>query len=698
MRRLWIDSETRSSIPIKRGTQKYAQDVKVMVITWALDNGPVETIDLMQPSANLTKLCAWALTVDEIWAHYAEFDRTMLATVPAWKALKIPLEKWRCTAALARMHGLPGGLDKLCTIFKLPVSEAKDKRGYELIMLFCVPKKDGSYNDRRSHPKEWAEFLVYAAQDIVSMRACYHKTPKWNSTPRMWALWRLDQRMNERGVAFDIPMAEAAVKITTRTKRRLAGRTAEITENEVESTTQRNRLLAYMSEYGVDLPDLTADTVARRLDDENLPDHIKELLRIRQQASKASTAKYQRVLTHEINGRLCGMIVFCGAFRTLRMAGRLFQPQNLPRPKHHQWEIDLWITLAKLDETDVLTTDDIGLASSSLRSLIVAPDGRKLVSADLKNIEGRVMAWLAGEEWKLEAFRAFDRGDGPDMYKASIARSFGWEIDDFDWDDLIAQWRQIGKVQELALQFYGGVGAFCSMAETYGLHLDKLADAAWPNLPLDVRKRAEADWKRAIKRQRTYGLDERVWITCQTLVLMWRAAHPAICAFWKALQKAVATAIRVPEVPITAGRVVVDRHGSWLRIRLPNGVYLSYPAAQIDQLDDEDMPDSAFTPGASFMGINQYTKQWERISTYSGKVAANVTQATAAQILMDGLLGADAAGYEPELTVHDDILCEPPDDPRFTGDGLAGIICESSLWADGLPLTATSKEMYRNHQ
>lgn len=698
--KLWLDIETRSPIPLKHGVYKYATRAEVIVVQWAIDDGPVHIEDLTGPAfKGITlrfdggfDLRRAVDTADEIWAHGAEFDRTMLETTDWWP--QIPLTKWRCTMALARMHGLPGALDKLCTIFKVPENEAKDERGRALIQLFCVPYDDaGHYYDRHSHPKEWGEFLSYAGSDILAMRAVYHKCPKWNATPRMWALWHLDQRMNARGVAFDIPLAEAGVKITTRAKRRLADRTADITrdlitgESDVESTTQVARLRAYLADYGVDLPDLTSDTVGRRLEDESLPDSLRELLCIRQQAAKASTAKYTRVLNYNVDGRMKGMVVFCGASRTGRMAHRGFQPGNLPRPKHKQWEIDQWIALAKADQTELLDpADDMALASSSLRGLIVAPDGRKLVVADLANIEGRFAAWVAGEIWKLQAFRDYDNLIGLDLYVLAVMRAFNKPMDWFDWKDEVAQWRQIGKVMELALQYYGGVGAFCSLADTYGLDLDQLADAAWSSLPLDVRHQAEEDWRRAIKRHRTYGLEEKVWVTCQTLVLLWRAAHPAIVTFWSRLESAVFAAIRVPDHPITVGKVVVDRRGAWLRIRLPSGRYLLYPAIHLDERD------------VSFLGVNPYTKQWQRIGTYSGKLMENVVQGGSADILMDGLLGADAAGYEPELTIHDEILAEPADDPRFTDKGLSEIMVSNSLWADGLPLTAKGFTSKRYHK
>jgi DNA polymerase len=697
--RLWLDTETRSRVPIRQGNVKYSTAVEMTMIQYAIDDGPIVIIDMLSRAAaakrktQLATLKAVILKATEVWAHQAEFDRTM---ADATKTLDIPEKKWRCTAALARMHGLPGGLDKLCTIFNVPEQFAKLK-GKDIGEVFWKPNNKGDYNTPETHPQEWAEFLRYGGRDVEAMRFVWRKIPKWNATPRMWAVWALDYRMNHRGVAMDLKLAASAVDATTRAKRTLAARTAKLSkiqangleggESAVESTTQRDRLLAYMEECGVTLPDLTADTVERRLEDESLPEHIKELLRIRQKASKASTAKYQRVLNQHVGGRLFNLLVFCGAMRTGRWAGRTLQPQNLPRPQHEPWDIAHAIKRFHEETIEDYAPEEVmGLASSCLRGLIVAAPGRRLVIADLANIEGRFMAWIAGEEWKIAAYAAYDRKEGPDLYKVAYARPFGIDPNDIadegDWR------RQVGKVMELALQYYGGVGAFCSMAETYGLRLDELAVTAWATIPLDIKREAARLWLKAIKQHRTYGLPERTWIVCQSLVLMWRAAHPCIVAFWEALDNAIKDAIRSPGKVFCAGeRIRVDRIGNWLRIKLPSGRYLNYPAPRIKT-------DGHFT-NRSFIGVDPYTKQWGRIFTYSGKDAENVCQGGCADILMDGLLAADEEGYNPVLSVHDEGVTEPPDEERYNDKHLSQLLVESSLWADGLPMAAKGKVSYR---
>lgn len=321
------------------------------------------------------------------------------------------------------------------------------------------------------------------------------------------------------------------------------------------------------------------------------------------------------------------------------------------------------------------------VCASAMRGVLIAAPGRKLVTSDLKNIEGRIIAWVAGEDWKLEAFRAYDRGEGPDLYKIAYARAFNIDPESISDED---PRRQIGKVMELALQYYGGVGAFCSMAEVYGLRLEQLSESAWSVIPEDTRRDARAAWQKAVKRKKTYGLEERVWTVCHALVLMWRSAHPAICAFWAQLDQACQMALKVANRGFKVGQhISVDRVGNWLRIKLPSGRYLSYPAPRGDDYT------------SSFLGIDPYTKQWCRISTYSGKRAQNIAEGVGADVLMDGLLAADENGYGCILTVHDEIIAESPDDPAFTDKGLSQIMTSSSNWAEGLPLTAGGFTAYR---
>lgn len=692
MRQLILDTETFSKTPLAQGVHKYALQGDVMSIQWATNDEPVklwETKSYNYPIYQGVPI-VWdappdliedIIFADEIWAHGAEFDRTMLLTMPWFAQLNIPLSRWRCSMALARAHSLPGALDKLCKLFRLPADEAKDAEGKKLIQLFCKTQQDGTRATEKTHPVQWAEFMRYACQDVVAQRKVMSLIPRWNWTPFELAVIHQDAIMNARGVRMDVELAEAAVKCTTRAKTRLAEQTEEITIGEVQRTTQRNKLLKFLLDaYGVSLPDLTMDTVERRLNDPELPEAVKELLRNRQEASKASTAKYKRVLSSAVVDRLYGLLVYCGASRTGRWAGRIFQPHNLPRPLHALAEIIIAIEAFKLDEPELIADDIMGLAASMLRSLPIAALEHILAVADLANIEGRALAWMAGEDWKLKAFADYDLGIGHDLYILSYAGSFS-----IDPEKVTKPQRQIGKVQELGLQYYGGVGAFISFSEVYNIDLDDMADRAWPTLRKEDIAQAQIDFHKAGKRNRHFGLREKTWIVCQVFVLGWRRAHPAIMQWHKDIEDAVISAIGRPGQIFKVRNFEVDRRGNWLRIKSPSGSYLCYPGIRYDS-DKREI---------SYMGENPYTRQIGRIKTYSGKISQNLTERVARDILAAAMLDAEAEGWRPTLTVHDELMCEPPDDGTRTADDLCALLVRPRAWAKGLPLAAKGFMDYR---
>lgn len=318
------------------------------------------------------------------------------------------------------------------------------------------------------------------------------------------------------------------------------------------------------------------------------------------------------------------------------------------------------------------------VCSNALRGIITAAPGRKLIAADLSNIEGRGIAWLAGEEWKLQAFRDFDAGTGPDIYKRSYADSFH-----ITPDEVTKYQRQIGKGLELSMGYEGGVGAFLKIAASYGLDIEQLTAVAYNLIPADVRAEALKAYEWASEKRRTYGLTMRQYIVCDALKRMWRAAHPAIVKFWKDLKEAALRTIISGE-SIEVGHLRFDKVKSWLRIRLPSGRYLCYPSANVGE-----------NGAIHYWGVHQYTRKWCKLSTYGGKLAENATQALARDVMAHAMPVAEEAGYPIVLTVHDELLTEPEDAPRYTAEGLAEIMATVPSWAPGLPLAAAGDESYR---
>ncbi len=539
------------------------------------------------------------------------------------------------------------------------------------------------------------------------MREIDQRLPSWNyrkGSPEL-ALWHLDQKINDRGFAVDLDLAHAAIAAVGDEQTRLRAKVNEATGGCVTNVSKRDELLVYiLAEHGVQLPDMRADTLKRRLEDPELPEAVKLLIGIRLEATKTSTAKYGALVKAASgDARLRNATQFCGAQRTGRWAGRVFQPHNLPRPDMENEDIDIGIDALKAGCVELVTPDIMRLTSNAVRGCIVAPPGKKLCVADLSNIEGRGLAFLAGERWKLKAFADFDAslivdGDGkallntkgerqfrlPDIYKLAYARAFNLAVDAVD-----KYMRQIGKVMELGLGYEGGVGAFLTFAAVYNMDLDALAAAVWENAPAHWLEQAAVMWDWFHKNKRsTMGLAKAIWIACETLVLMWRDAHPATKALWGAAADGVRQALAHKGQVVAVGEHVKVRcDGAWLRCRMPSGRYLCYTQPQV--ADDGQI---------SYMGINQYSRQWSRIKTYGGKLVENWTQAFARDVMACNMPAIEAAGYEIGLTVHDEELTETPDTNAYSSDALAAMMATNPPWAQGLPLAAAGFECHHYYK
>ena len=718
---LYGDLETYSETPITHGTYRYAEDSEVLLFSYAVDEGPVSVWDLTETPTTMPGSLQDALALaDSIVIHNSMFDRTVLRYSRNLR-LDIPIRRWHDTMVCALAHSLPGSLEKLCDVLSVHQDKRKLATGKALIQLFCKPRPKNMKLRRATqatHPVEWAQFVEYARYDIEAMREVYKKCPRWNYHGEELELWWLDQQINDRGVHIDTNLLHAAIRTVKREQAKLKEQAADNTAGWLESTTKRDKMLEYiLMEYGVALPDMRKDTLDRRVNDPNLPEELRELLAIRLQACTTSTSKYSSVARGiNADGRLRGLLQFCGASRTGRWAGRRFQPQNLPRPTTNHEEIEENIAAVKIDALDLLVDNTMRAVSDAIRGLIAAPPGKKLVVSDLANIEGRKAAWLAGEEWKLEAFREYDtlkttegwitqtdfrdailggrRGDftlvldekretihrGPDLYKLAYAHAFAIAVDEVTKDQ-----RQIGKVMELMLQYGGGVGAFITGATTYNIDLNAMAAAALPNIPKDVLAEATEFFEWTVKKNRTtFGLDRDTFIVCDSLKRLWRRAHPGIASYWSELEETTRQAINNPSRWLPARRVDIRRDGAWLKLRLPSGRLLCYPSPQIDE------------KGAiSYMGVNQYSRKWSRLKTYGGKLLENITQASSRDVIAANMPAVEANGYEIVLTIHDEDVTEAPDRPEFNAEHLSAIMATAVAWAEDLPLAAAGYESYR---
>lgn len=748
---LWTDTETYSEVDIKRGTDNYSRAAQITLWQYALNDGDVKVWDrTLDPRIPRDLAEYWADPSVIIWAHNARFDYSVTTT----NGYPTDVKRWRCSMAMALAHSLPGGLDKLCDIFGIGEDKAKLKDGKALVRLFCMPQRfkhnlvkedfpsPKAYREalaalkeawpgratRETHPEQWERFKLYGGQDVEAMRAVVKKMPKWNYggssevARRETALWHLDQKMNIRGVQIDVDLVKGAIETAERTKASLAAEAQELTDGALSATTQRNVLLHLLNDrYDLELTDLRGATVERLLKmDLDLPDEVSALLRNRLAASSTSVSKYVAFdkLTGP-DGRLRNTTQFCGAMRTGRDAGRGVQLQNLPRPTMKHKAIIEGIEAIKLGAADLIYDNPMELLSSSVRGSIIAADGAKLVVADLSNIEGRKLAWLSGEEWKLNAFRDFDTcmgvdgkwytGDqirdsvlagkpialkldkkgeptrkGFDLYALAYAKAFRVTpeavMENKKSGD--GSWRQIGKVMELALGYEGGVGAFVTFALAYGIDLDEMARNAISNIPPEIVRQATKAYEWAKTNNRDYGMAELTYVVCDSFKRLWRQAHPETVAWWKELENAFRNAVLCPGKQFQARRVTAVKDGSWVRLILPSGRSLCYPNPKLEGADEK----------ISYMGISQFSRQWVRIKSYSGKLAENVTQASSRDVFKFNAPTIEDAGYDLMIPVHDEQITEAPDLPEYSSDHLAAIMALNPPWAKGLPLAAAGFE------
>ena len=682
---LSLDLETFSTVPIKHGAHRYAEEAEILLVALAVDDDPVQVWDTSDPERRGSQLASLQHMIDvadTVQIHNSGFDRTVLRHC----GVHIPVEKIEDTLVIALQHSLPGALGTLCDVLGVPQDKAKDKDGKKLIHLFTKPRPKNvklRRATRETHPDEWQRFIEYARLDVVAMRHVSARLPRWNCVPHERHLWLLDQAVNDGGVSVDLELARSAIRAFDRASGTLADAASRLTDGAVTSTTQRQRLITFLAdECGLEVSDMTKGNVAKLLGGD-LDPIVRSLLENRKAAAATAPAKYGALLgAVSKDGRLRGTLQFCGAARTGRDAGRIFQPQNLPRPSTSAENIETGILAMKADCEDLLY--DVGeLCSNAIRGCLVASTGHKFVISDLSNIEGRVLAWAAQEEWKIDAFKAYDAGTGHDLYKITAGRILGKDPGEVTKLERQNQ----GKVPELSGGFGGSLGAYRKMG---GEVFNAMSDEA-----------------------------------VMVIVKAWRGGHRRVVAFWYDMERAMRKAIENPGDSfsvrdVATFDVVDDAFGmTWLRMRLPSGRYLCYPRPRIEletcprclgagevlfvhegQEHRLCCPECGGTGTIgkgqiTYEGVNQYTRQWTRLETYYGKIVENWVQSVARDVFFSGFSRAMAAGYKVVLRVHDELVCEVPDTPEYTVDKLSAMLATNPGWSAGLPLAAAGHECYR---
>lgn len=643
MKTMSIDIETYSDIDlIKAGVYKYASspNFEILLFAYAYDDEPVELVDLARGETLSFELLA-DLTDPSIikTAYNANFERTCLAK---WTGLPMPPRQWGCTAVHGAVLGLPQNLDGISKVLNMGEDKQKISAGKALIKYFCGPCAPTKVNGgrTRNHPvhdlAKWKTFCAYCKQDVVTERAVREKLIRFPLDPVEQEAWCLDQKINDCGVAIDKVLVICALSCDKENGQRLEEEARELTG--LDNPNSVAQLTGWLQEQGLEVTGLTKEMVKELIARTDNP-VAKRALELRREMSKTSTKKYEamdRALCPD--GRVRGLLQFYGANRTGRWAGRLVQVQNLPQ--NHLIDLELARDLLKVGNfqgLDMLFGNTPDTLSQLIRTAFVPSKGNRFIVADFSAIEARVIAWLAGEKWRMDVFNSHGK-----IYEASASAMFKVPIEEITKGNPL---RQKGKISELALGYQGGVGALITMG--------------------------------ALK----MGLDEE---ELPELVETWRLANPAIVKLWREVESAATRAVK-EKILVKLKSLTFSYEAGMLFIKLPSGRRLAYAKARIER--DRKFNRLALT----YDGVDQTRKVWCSMSTYGGKLVENIVQAIARDCLRDSMIALDEAGYHIVMHVHDEVILDEPLGQGSLEEACA-IMGRPLSWAPGLPLRADGFE------
>ena len=639
LRVLHLDIETYSSAPLpKCGVYRYcdAPDFEILLLSYAFDDAPVVTVD-MACGETLPDAFLHALEDANILkiAHNAAFERVCFSKhLGHW----LDPAQWRCTMVMAWYQTLPGKLADVAVA--LNVTEKKMEEGKDLIRYFSMPCKATKTNGGRTRnlprhaPEKWATYKAYNAQDVETERAVYKALLHHALPEHEWALYALDQRINDRGVRVDRLLVKSAMAVDQAFSEQAFQRAQELTG--LENPGSVSQLKAWLADM-----DMPMESLSKRIVQEKAAGAegiVKELLELRLELSKTSVKKYESMARCICkDGRVHGLLQFGGAARTFRWAGRLVQAQNLPQ--NHLPDLNLARDIVRSgdeEQLELLFGSVPNTLSELIRTAFIPRDGCRFIVADFSAIEARVLAWLAGEEWVLEEFR----GKGK-IYEATASRMFHIPQETIVKGHPNYEYRQKGKQATLSCGYGGGVGALKAMG------------AKMPEEEM------------------------------QPLVDAWRAANPNIVRFWNALGNAASEVIEKHN-SVRVGKVMVYRKEGHMLIRLPGGRDLCY-------LSPRFVTNRFGSRGIGYLAASAGGKM-ELQETFGGKIAENCTQAIARDLLAHAMLNLEAAGYPIVFHVHDEAVMEVP-----IGQGSVEEACRVMAippdWARDLPLRADGDEM-----
>ena len=650
---LSIDVETFSNVDLKKcGVYKYAEspDFEILLFGVSVDGGEATVYDLASGDTVPEEIIR-ALSDDSVikWAYNASFERVCLSV---WLRRNYPQHfssysieedtvrnyldpsSWRCSLVWGAYMGLPLSLEGIGKVLKL--ENQKMAEGKALIRYFCVPCKPTKANGGRTrnlpeHGREkWARFKAYNARDVEVEMQIQKKLSKFPVPEAVWEEYWLDQEINDRGIGVDMEMVTQAIAIDARAKAELSATMQKLTG--LDNPNSVVQMKSWLMENGLEMDSLGKKEVAAIL--RTAPEPLRKVLALRQQLAKSSVKKYQAMENAVCaDNRARGMFKFYGANRTGRYSGKIIQLQNLPQ--NHMSDLAEARGLVRCGDYDALSMlyDDIpDTLSQLIRTAFVPQDGRKFVVADFSAIEARVIAWLAGEDWRLEVFAS-----GGDIYCASASQMFGVPVVKHGVNGHL---RQKGKIAELARGYGGSVGALKSMgALDMGLQEDEL----------------------------------------QPLVDAWREANPNITALWWAVDRAVKECIK-RRLPTETHSIRFEYKSGFLFIVLPSGRRLAYvkPRMGENRFGGESV---------TYMGIGN-TKKWERLESYGPKFVENIVQAISRDILCYAMRTLSTCTIVAH--VHDELIIEA--DRRMSLKAVCEQMGRTPPWAGGLLLRADGYE------